>query len=124
MHFKLKKNQSYHFQEDDEEEGEPPDDFRDMSVYPMSQEITNAECSFVRKNKIEGGYRDVDQYLDIQFRLLREDFVAPLRQGVCDYVKQSLGIVEKKKIFTVRVHPVVRFVGTQNVKDAVGLKVK
>jgi len=29
----------------------------------------------------EGGYEDAEHYLDVQFRLLREDFIRPLRSG-------------------------------------------
>lgn len=121
--YEFKEKQKSHHYKVEEQEEEPPDDFRQISVYPTSQEVTNLECSFVRRNKVEGSYRDVNEYLDIQFRLLREDFVAPLRQGVCEYIKQSIGGSERKKIFTVKVHPRVRFVGTQNVRDLLGVKV-
>lgn len=123
MLFKVKKAPGFYFKEEEEEE-EPPDDFREISIYPTSEEITNSECSFVRKNKVEGSYRDVNQYLDIQFRLLREDFVAPLRQGVSDYIKQSKGLIERKKIHSVRVHRKVHFLSTENVRDKVGFKVR
>jgi hypothetical protein len=32
-----------------------------------------------------GPYTDSNDYLDIQFRLLREDLVAPLRAGISQY---------------------------------------
>lgn len=37
---------------------------------------------FVRKNIVQGSYEDVEHYLDIQFRLFREDFLGPLRNGI------------------------------------------
>lgn len=40
---------------------------------------------FLRPNIIKGSYPDVDTYLDVQFRLLREDFFMPLRDGLNQY---------------------------------------
>jgi len=63
---------------------EPPDNFREISIFPTVVDISNKK-PFLRKNIIGGAYRDLDTYLDIQFRLLREDFVRPLREGITDY---------------------------------------
>lgn len=60
----------------------PPDDFRTIGIVPTSDEIAENEQPFLRPNIVGGGFRDLDQYLDIQFRLLREDFVGPLREGI------------------------------------------
>lgn len=41
---------------------------------------------FIRENLIAGKYvAGIDHYLDVQFRLLREDFVRPLRSGITQY---------------------------------------
>ncbi|KAG5881472.1 hypothetical protein JTB14_026529 [Gonioctena quinquepunctata] len=74
----------------DNEDMEPPDDFREISVYPSPLEVTNPKSPFLRPNVTEGPYRDVDHYLDVQFRLLREDFVAPLRKAICSGTVGSL----------------------------------
>ncbi|VDD90291.1 unnamed protein product, partial [Enterobius vermicularis] len=37
---------------------------------------------YVRPNITEGSYEDQEHYLDVQFRLLREDFLSPLRDGI------------------------------------------
>lgn len=37
---------------------------------------------FLRKNVVDGAYRSVHHYLDVQFRLFREDFMRPLRDGI------------------------------------------
>lgn len=105
-----------------DEEMLPPNNFREMSVYPTSEEVIYPDRSFVRRNKIDGPYNDVEEYLDIQFRLLREDFVAPLRQGICEYTKK-LANPSGKKIHSVRVHRRVWFIGTANVRDVIGVKV-
>lgn len=71
---------------------EPPDDFRQLSVMPEWDDICSTEEPFLRPNLIKGKYADVDMYLDIQFRLLREDFFNPLRTGLLAYRSQ----IEKK----------------------------
>ena len=43
---------------------------------------------FLRPNIVKGSYPDVATYLDIQFRLLREDFFYPLRMGLLAYKNQ------------------------------------
>ena len=60
----------------------PPEDFRSLSVIPTRDEIITDQRPFLRPNKVEGGYDNKEQYLDVQFRLLREDFVKPLRDGI------------------------------------------
>ncbi|XP_069160407.1 NFX1-type zinc finger-containing protein 1-like isoform X2 [Procambarus clarkii] len=60
----------------------PPDDFREVSVLPTTQDLNDVENPFLRRNIVEGKYLDVNHYLDVQFRLLREDFVRPLRDGI------------------------------------------
>lgn len=101
----------------------PPNDFRELSVYPTTEEITVHGRSFVRENVVKGPYKDVNDYLDIHFRLLREDFVGPLREGISEYINQTVNQTKKKKIFTVKIYDKVFFVGTQDVKDLVGVKV-
>jgi hypothetical protein len=36
----------------------------------------------LRKNITTGSYKNVEHYLDVNFRLLREDFLQPLRNGI------------------------------------------
>lgn len=61
---------------------EPPDDFRKIPAVPSAAEIKNDEPPFLRANIVYGAYKDVDHYLDVQYRLLREDFICPLREGL------------------------------------------
>ncbi|KAH3813292.1 hypothetical protein DPMN_141745 [Dreissena polymorpha] len=70
-------------------EGKPPDDFRTIPVLPRIEEIKGFIQPFLRKNKLGGQYEDVDDYLDVQFRLLREDFIGPLRDGITEYIKNN-----------------------------------
>ncbi|PFX30307.1 NFX1-type zinc finger-containing protein 1 [Stylophora pistillata] len=64
----------------------PPENFRVLSVIPTREDIISNqgqdEKLFLRKNKVQGRYKDEEHYLDVQFRLLREDFLRPLRKGI------------------------------------------
>ncbi|GJQ79482.1 hypothetical protein Trydic_g16335 [Trypoxylus dichotomus] len=102
----------------DEGESEPPDDFRSISLYPLPIEITNRAKAFVRKNIIEGSYKNVDHYLDIQFRLLREDFVKPLREGICDYKE------DKKKVQNIKFYHNVTFISPYMVNSVCGVLIQ
>ena len=64
----------------------PPNDFRDIPICPTNKEITSHERPFLRKNILKGRYEDTEHYLDVQFRLLREDFLEPLREGIHEIV--------------------------------------
>ncbi|KAK3888095.1 hypothetical protein Pcinc_007833 [Petrolisthes cinctipes] len=78
---------------------EPPDDFRELPVLPYALEISLNQRPFLRKNIVEGKYRDENHYLDVQFRLLREDFVRPIRIGINDFRSDT-----HKKIRDVRIY--------------------
>ncbi|XP_053404550.1 NFX1-type zinc finger-containing protein 1-like isoform X2 [Mercenaria mercenaria] len=90
---------------------EPPDDFREIQIFPQTADMQPNDDRYLRVNKIEGHYNDLDHYLDVQFRLLREDFVAPLREGVSDYIQvmQERG-KKKRKIQDVRIYNNVRLI--------------
>ena len=54
-----------------------------MNIVPKIGDIlTNQVKPYLRKNITNGAYESVQHYLDVQFRLLREDFLMPLRDGV------------------------------------------
>jgi hypothetical protein len=62
---------------------QPPNDFTQLSIVPsLGDIINNNNEPFLRKNIINGPYSSVHHYLDVHFRLLREDFIQPLRNGV------------------------------------------
>ena len=54
--------------------------FRNMPLYPTMPELCD-EPIFLESNKISGRYDKWEDYLNVQFRLLR-DFMAPLRRGI------------------------------------------
>ena len=92
-----------HFSAGVNDEVVPPDNFRSLSVVPTQEDILHEGRPFLRKNKIDGSYEGVDHYLDVQFRLLREDFVRPLRQGIAQLL-ESNGTAELSDIQDIRVY--------------------
>lgn len=68
--------------QDDESALEPPEDFRKVSVIPQAADLNVHDKPFLRANIVGGSYIDLEHYLDVQFRLMREDFIIPLRRGI------------------------------------------
>ncbi|XP_045518315.1 NFX1-type zinc finger-containing protein 1-like [Pieris brassicae] len=68
-------------------EGEPPTSFRQLSLLPTEEDLLETQ-PFLRPNIVKGAYSDVDHYLDVQFRLLREDCFGPIREGIQQYRKE------------------------------------
>ena len=54
-------------------------DYQEEQILPKVIELIHPNLPQLRANIVEGGYSCWEQYYDTQFRLLREDFVAPLR---------------------------------------------
>ena len=73
---------------EEKEEGEPPDDFHQIDIFPTVEDLNNSR-PFLRRNIVNGNFKNLDTYLDIQFRLLREDFVRPLREGIKEFKDTS-----------------------------------
>ena len=65
--------------------GPPPNNFRDIPIFPTVGDFNTDVKPYLRQNIASGGYTGVDHYLDVQFRLLREDFIEPLRSGIKEY---------------------------------------
>lgn len=87
----------------------PPEDFRVLSVYPTSFDI-KYQRPFLRPNITKGAYQSVEHYLDVQFRLLREDFIAPLREGIKCYKENNKNHNERRKrINNIRIYCNVQF---------------
>ncbi|NWH37090.1 ZNFX1 protein, partial [Chloropsis hardwickii] len=79
--------------------------YRFMSIYPTYDEIHGNEKPFLRPNFVFGRYESTSIYLDTHFRLLREDFVRPLREGIME-VLQNLQDrnLRKKKFDDIRIY--------------------
>ena len=66
-----------------ETDQEPPEDFRTISIFPTKEDFEKKP--FLRENLIGQSYKNLETYLDVQFRLNREDFIKPLKDGIQDY---------------------------------------
>jgi len=87
----------------------PPEDFRVLSIYPTPFDMEH-QIPFLRPNIIKGAYQSVEHYLDVQFRLLREDFIAPLRDGIKWYKENKTNRGEgRKRIDNIRIYRNVQF---------------
>lgn len=64
----------------------PVDNFCETQIIPSKEELMSEEEPFLRPNLIYGKYPSTLTYLDVQFRLLKEDFLAPLRESVKEYL--------------------------------------
>ena len=65
---------------DQQSGAEPPQNFRELSVIPQAADLCFKP--FLRENIVDRKFKDLDHYLDVQFRLLKEDFVMHLRDGI------------------------------------------
>ena len=46
---------------------------------------------YLRKNRVEGAYDSFNHYRDVIFRLTREDFMRPLREGFQNFITEKPG---------------------------------
>ncbi|XP_066577411.1 NFX1-type zinc finger-containing protein 1 isoform X2 [Amia ocellicauda] len=63
------------------------EDFRNMSIFPTYEDIHITEKPFMRPNIVDKKFENSNIYLDTHFRLLREDFLKPLRDGISQILK-------------------------------------
>lgn len=94
----------------------PPELFTNVEVLPSLEEVHSRDDEiYLRPNIVKGGYSNWEHYFDVQYRLLREDFVRPLRHGIQHCCVSG---IEKQCSHDVRVYehvnvlsPVCLFVG-------------
>ena len=67
-------------------------EYRQVPILPRWEEISSVDYKFqLRPNIIHGCYSDWLHYYNIHFHLLREDFIAPLRRGICCFLQGARG---------------------------------
>ena len=84
------------------------EDFRVMTVIPKTADIKGTGDPYVRENLISRKYKNVDHYLDVQYRLLREDMVRPLRIQINELLHNNSGPSDDKWKTITRVYEQVR----------------
>lgn len=77
--------------------------YRTINICPDANELLKNQKPLLRENKVIGAYDGIDQYLDTQFRLLREDFIRPLRELIAKY-----NFIKSKRTSTNKVENVYR----------------
>uniref|UniRef100_A0A8C2GVE2 Zinc finger, NFX1-type containing 1 n=1 Tax=Cyprinus carpio TaxID=7962 RepID=A0A8C2GVE2_CYPCA len=98
------RSDNYSFLAADEDAPPGEEDFRTMSIYPTIEEFHLDQKPFLRPNIMSQSFPNTRIYLDTHFRLLREDFVRPLRDGVRELLsvqhRETIdGIPMKKRRF-------------------------
>ena len=78
---------------------------------------------FLRRNKTDGSYNDAEHYLDVQFRLLREDFVRPLREGIAKLLER-IGSAKIGALQDIRVYKDVRLLYPICTSDGLRYRIK
>ncbi|XP_054995479.1 NFX1-type zinc finger-containing protein 1 isoform X1 [Sorex araneus] len=81
------------------------ENYRTIPIYPTYNEVHLDERPFLRPNIISGKYDSTAIYLDTHFRLLREDFVRPLREGILELLQsfEDQGL-RKRKFDDIRIY--------------------
>ncbi|KAF5286007.1 hypothetical protein FQR65_LT13004 [Abscondita terminalis] len=92
---------------DNLDEEKPPNDFRDLSIYPTENEILSP--GYLRKNVIDRSFENVHHYLDVHFRLLKEDYVLVIREGIEKFVGYTGTLDPIIKSWGTRIYPKVKF---------------
>lgn len=80
-----------------------PQNYKNLSVYPVSTDMSS-KTVILSPNIIKGQYDNVEHYIDVQFRLLREDVIAPMREGIQCYKAMNDINQNIKKIPNMRVY--------------------
>ncbi|XP_078411503.1 NFX1-type zinc finger-containing protein 1 isoform X1 [Cetorhinus maximus] len=109
----------------DNQETGPEDNYRTMTIYPTYNEMHLEEKPFLRPNLITEKYASTEVYLDTHFRLLREDFVRPLREGILELLQNydDKGL-RRRRFDDIRVYFNTRIIAPLCTSTGVGYKVQ
>lgn len=79
----------------------------------------------LRENKIEGRYENKIDYLDVQFRLLREDFIRPLRDGIQQILVMGKHRTKKdERLLDVRVYNNVEILNPEYTSNGITYRIR
>ena len=78
----------------------PPNNIRQINIYPDHEGVmkTNDEI-YLRPIIVKGAYNDIEHYIDVLFRLTREDYMRPLREGVQHHISEKPGRVTEVHLY-------------------------
>lgn len=99
----------------------PLGSIKNIPLFPRPEDISCPQGTVV-PNKIKGPYNNVEHYLDVHFRLLREDFISPVRQGINEYRigRSNNKPLKTKKTTNIKIYPRVKFLKPKVIADKVG----
>ncbi|KAM6298780.1 LOW QUALITY PROTEIN: NFX1-type zinc finger-containing protein 1 [Aegotheles albertisi] len=93
--------------------------YHTIMIYPTYNEVHRDEKPFLHPNIVSGRYESTSIYLDTHFRLLREDFVRPVREGILELLQSFEDKGLRKKIDDIRIYFDTRIdcspIDTQNI---------
>lgn len=81
-----------------------------MNIHPTIDELKEKQKNYVTPNIVKGRFDNVEHYLNTQLALLREDFIGPLRDGICQLMKAAAAdpTAKLKSNLNIRVYENVR----------------
>lgn len=98
----------------------PPENFRNLPIFPRREDIFPEQRPFLRKIIKDGKYEDLEHYLDVQFRLFREDCIAQLRSGVQEYIQErTAGNYNIRRLESARIYHNVRILFRETSLDGI-----
>ncbi|NWR35552.1 ZNFX1 protein, partial [Tachuris rubrigastra] len=101
------------------------ENYRTIAIYPTRDEVHGNEKPFLRPNIVSGRYESTSIYLDTHFRLLREDFVRPLREGILELLQSfEDGGLRQKKFDDIRTYFDTRVIAPRCASTGIVYKVQ
>uniref|UniRef100_A0AAV2M8G7 NFX1-type zinc finger-containing protein 1 n=1 Tax=Knipowitschia caucasica TaxID=637954 RepID=A0AAV2M8G7_KNICA len=96
---------------------EDQQDFRNIPIYPTPEELRHEDRPYLRPNLTSQRYPSTHLYLDTHFRLLREDFVRPLREGIQELLRAQMdnagNHVKTKRLDDIRMYHDTKLIAPQ-----------
>jgi hypothetical protein len=77
----------------------PPDDVTKWNIVPSQRDILRSDEVYLRPNFIGKSYPELKTYVDVQMRLLMEDFMQPLRNGMAKLLSGKFRDVQELRIY-------------------------
>ncbi|XP_063951776.1 NFX1-type zinc finger-containing protein 1-like [Lytechinus pictus] len=88
-----------------------PDDFRQQSILPSYEELKPSYRPYLRPHIVKGVYPNANHYFEVHFRLMKEDFIQPLRSGLDQYLlNKQVQPKNRVKVQDVRIYEEVKLI--------------
>uniref|UniRef100_A0A8D8VRA4 NFX1-type zinc finger-containing protein 1 n=1 Tax=Cacopsylla melanoneura TaxID=428564 RepID=A0A8D8VRA4_9HEMI len=94
--------------------------YKNIILEPQKEEINSPPPNDIYRNLIQGSYSSPVHYLNIHFKLLREDFISPLREGIQQIRRDYTEYGTLHKNTDVTLYPNCKFISMAAKKKVVG----